>query len=100
MNINQVDNLTFIVCKFGFTVIYVFWKKMMLKFKDLNDNVIQVLKKYGDYVPVGDIYRYAPGYHDTRFVASKHFTSLSLEEVQQIAYVMGSRGVYGNDREG
>ena len=72
----------------------------MLKFQDLNDNVIQVLKKYGDYVPVGDIYRYAPGYHDTRFVPSKYLTALSLEEVQQIAYVMGSRGVYGDDREG
>ena len=72
----------------------------MLKFKDLNDNVIQVLKNGDKEVPVGDIYRYAPGYHDTRFVGSKYLTSLSIEEVQQIAYVMGSRGVYGNDREG
>ena len=29
MNVNQVGNLTFIVCKFGFTVIYVFWEKVM-----------------------------------------------------------------------
>ena len=73
----------------------------MLNFRDLSDNVILVTKKYGDKeVPVGDIYRYAPGYHDTRFVPSKYLTSLSVEEVQQIAYVMGSRGVYGNDREG
>ena len=73
----------------------------MLNFRDLSDNVILVTKKYGDKeIPVGDIYRYAPGYHDPRFVGSKHLTSLSIEEVQQIAYVMGSRGVYGNDREG
>ena len=73
----------------------------MLNFRDLNDNVILVTKKYGDKeVPVGDIYRYAPGYHDTRFVPSKYLTSLSIEEVQEISYVMGGRGVYGNDREG
>ena len=73
----------------------------MLNFRDLSDNVILVTKQYGDKeVPVGDIYRYAPGYHDTRFVPSKYLTSLSIEEVQEIAYVMGGRGVYGNDREG
>ena len=72
----------------------------MLNFIDISDNVILVTKKYGDKeVPVGDIYRYAPGYHDTRFVPSKYLTALSLDEVQQIAYVMGSRGVYGNDRD-
>lgn len=72
----------------------------MLKFKDLSENVIQVLKKYGDYIPVGDIYRYAPGYHDTRFVPSKYLTSLSVDEVRQIAYVMDNKGLYTDDREG
>ena len=70
----------------------------MLNFRDLSDNVILVTKQYGDKeVPVGDIYRYAPGYHDTRFVASKHLTSLSIEEVKEIAYVMSGKGVYGED---
>ena len=71
----------------------------MLNFRDLSDNVILVTKKYGDKeVPVGDIYRYAPGYHDTRFVPSKYLTSLSIAEVQEIAYVMGGRGLYGEDK--
>ena len=70
----------------------------MLNFRDLSDNVILVTKQYGDKeVPVGDIYRYAPGYHDTRFVASKHLTSLSIEEVKEIAYVMSGKGVYGDE---
>ena len=70
----------------------------MLNFRDLSDNVILVTKKYGDKeVPVGDIYRYAPGYHDTRFVGSKYLTSLSIEEVKEIAYVMSGKGVYGEE---
>ena len=70
----------------------------MLNFRDLSDNVILVTKKYGDKeVPVGDIYRYAPGYHDTRFVPSKYLTSLSVEEVKEIAYVMSGKGVYGDE---
>ena len=70
----------------------------MLNFRDLSDNVILVTKKYGDKeVPVGDIYRYAPGYHDTRFVPSKYLTSLCIEEVKEIAYVMSGKGVYGEE---
>ena len=56
----------------------------MLNFRDLSDNVILVTKKYGDKeVPVGDIYRYAPGYHDTRFVGSKYLTSLSISSARR-----------------
>ena len=70
----------------------------MLNFRDLSDNVILVTKKYGDKeVPVGDIYRYAPGYHEPRFVGAKYLTSLSIEEVKEIAYVMSGKGVYGDE---